>query len=188
MIIRLSEEIEKALEIRILSGEFGGGLKEHGGRQSCLPSVDYPVVLGLPIVSLVDLVDHNRAAADFGGRLFIICVAHLVVIDDGIVIVPVPDLDAEQIHIRARRQPLVDGTQHEAIVTFAIDGARALILSLVSSHYQPVVAIGVEVQARDPELELGNSGRDRGSLLVLGDEPEVGLACERGVSRVCSFR
>jgi len=104
------------------------------------------------------LVNLDVAAADLGAGIPVVGLAHLVVIDDRIAVVLVPDLDAEQVHVRAGGQLRVGGGQHEAIVAAAVDRAHALVLGPGPGDDQPVVARGVEVQVSGLELELGLAG------------------------------
>ena len=75
-------------------------------------------------------MDDDVAAADGRRRIGVIVRTHLVVVDDRIAVVLVPDLDAEEVHVGAGRQLRVDGGEHEAVVAGAVDGAHALVLGL----------------------------------------------------------
>ena len=113
------------------------------------------------------------AAAEYRAVVGIIGLAHLVVVDQTVRSILVPDLDAECI------RAAVGSGQHETIVAAAIDRTHAFIFGLVlSGNHQPVVARRVEVQICSPELELGVAIRQICALLVLGDEAEGGFASQ----------
>ena len=78
-------------------------------------------------------MDHDAAAIDCRGGISIFISAYLVVIDDGVNIVLVPNLDAEQVHVSTGREFLVDGADHKLIVAGAVDGAHTLEHSLFSA-------------------------------------------------------
>src|SRR3712207_2467863 len=63
----------------------------------------------------------------------------------------------------------------------APDLAHALVLSLGAGDDHPVVAGALEIQVASLELELRVAGRRVSPLLILRDEPEVGLAGMVGV-------
>src|SRR5262249_62269095 len=118
-------------------------------------------------------VSLDGAAAEGGGRSGRGRSAGLSVVDDGVILVLVPDLDAEQ--VRGDAAVVLDGHQ-EAVVAGAVDGAGALVLGLVSGEYQPVVADGVEVEVGSRELELRVTRGHGRAGLVLGVEAEGRLA------------
>ena len=116
-----------------------------------------PVVSGLvrPVAAepsgdrLHFFVDDDRPSANVGRRIGVISITHLIVVDD-LIRGPVPDPDAEQVHLAARGEFRVNGGQHEPILALAIDGIGALELRLRTGNYQPLAACAVEVQARFP--------------------------------------
>ena len=63
------------------------------------------------------------AAYEPGHRIFIIGSTDVVVVDQGNAIVLIPDLDAEQVYVRAGRESGIDGSEQEAIVASTVDGS-----------------------------------------------------------------
>src|SRR5262245_25890824 len=132
-------------------------------------------------------MNHDATSPDSSRWVGRVIVSHLVVVNDR----PggaVPDLDPEPIHPPTTGELPIDGGQHEAVVAGPIDRPEALILGLRSGNHQPVVGCAVEVEVRDPELELGLAGGDVCSLLVLGNETEGGFPDKGGSRSECPCR
>ena len=115
------------------------------------------------------------AAPNHGARVGVITLDAFVVVDEGIAIVDIPDLDAEGVAAAA----IVDSGQHETVVAGAVDRAHTLVLGLIlAGYHQPIVAGAVEVKAGGLKLEFRLASGRRGAALVLGDKAEVGFAGE----------
>jgi hypothetical protein len=111
--------------------------------------------------------------------------ARLGVVDHGIVIVLVQDLEAE--HVRSVAAD-IQGGHHAAVVAGPVDGARALVLRLAGGDHQPVVAGALERQVGGWDLPLRVAGRHGVPSVLAGVEAEVGLASERRVGGVATSR
>lgn len=72
-------------------------------------------------------MDHDGTTTNRRCWLSIVSTADVVVADDSTT-VHVPNLDAEQINIRRRGQICIDGGQHKAIVTAAIDRTNSFVM------------------------------------------------------------
>jgi len=124
-------------------------------------------------------VDHDRPATD---RL-----VEAVVVDNHFIAVLVPNLDTERVGTVVSRPEheleLVTGRREPAV-----DRPRSFVLGVRAAHrdHEELVAGAMEVEVSGLELELRVAGRDRRALLVLGHEPEVGLALQRNVELVGS--
>ncbi len=105
----------------------------------------------------------------------IIRIAHLVVVDD-VATRLIPDLDTEAIHATSARYLPIVSRQQEAIISTAIDRARALVLGLGPRYHQPFVGSAVEVQFAGVELELRLTRRRSRIPLVLRHKVEVRFA------------
>src|SRR5690606_3185848 len=114
--------------------------------------------------------------------------AHLVIIDDLVTIVLVPDPDAEPIRNRTWGECGIYGADLKAIVAQAIDRAHTFVHRLGARYHKPVVAFRVKVQAPGLELEFGVAGWCRGAFLVLGQETEGRPAAQTGIGPVCACR
>src|SRR5688572_17151404 len=126
-------------------------------------------------------VDHDAATAEAGCGGRPIHGTHLVVIDDGIAVVLVPDLDPELVGPAATTDLAVDRGDQEAIVAGAVDRSGALVLGPGSGDDEPLIDRAVEIQIAGLELELGITLGGGCPLLVLGDETEVRLSDRRAV-------
>ena len=125
------------------------------------------------------LVNDNAAATECGGRIAIVVESHLVVIDNGVGVVLVPDFDSELIHSSPTADLPVNRREQEAVVAPAVDCAGSLVLRSRARHDQPLVDSAMEVEIGYFELKLRFAGRDVGSLLVLRDEAEVCCSTRR---------
>src|SRR6266542_4004884 len=123
------------------------------------------------------LVDHDRSAAERGGRDRRVRGAEHVVVHDGAGRLVV-DLDAELVDPAATADLAVGRGEDEAVAAHAVHHARALVLGLRAGDDEPVVRGAVEVEAGGLELELRVTGRDRAVLRVLRDEAEARLPGE----------
>src|SRR5207244_5921999 len=118
--------------------------------------------------------------------------ARLSIVDDGVAVVLVPDLDSKLVYATPARLLTIQCGYHETIIAGPVDGARALVLGSVlrlgNDDHQPVVAGALESEAGGQELEVGVTLRNRVPLVVLGVEAEVRLAGQRGVRDVSLCR
>jgi hypothetical protein len=105
----------------------------------------------------------DGAAANGRRRVGGVVGAHLVVVDD-LVCGPVPDFDAEPVHVPAAVLLPVAGRQQKAVLPASVDRTRTL------------------------ELELGLAGRGGGPLLVARDEAKAGLARQRRIGCISPGR
>ncbi len=123
-------------------------------------------------------MDDDATSTQRSGRVGVIRAAHQVVVDDGISVVLIPDLDAELV-----RGP-IPGREHKPIVSCTVDRAGSFILGLGSGNYQPVVGCALEVQVRHFELKLGVTRWHIGALLILRDKAKgclVGYGQPEGI-------
>ena len=97
-------------------------------------------------------MDHDVAPTDVSRRVSALLFAHHVVIDDQVIVVPVPDLDAKAVRICTGRQILVNGTDQEPVVSHSVDSTHALVHGFGSGDDQPVVAAAVEVEVTGLDL------------------------------------
>ena len=108
----------------------------------------------------------------------------LVVVNNDITVVLIPDLDAELVDSTTAADLTVDRGDHEAVVAGTVDRAGALELGLGAGNDEPFVIFAVEVDVAGFELELCVFVRNGLALLVLRDEAKVGLpnrqSCTRG--------
>src|SRR5262249_892485 len=133
-------------------------------------------------------LDGDTTAAEHSGRIGIVGGAQLVVIDDGIALVLVPNLDAELVPAAAPGQLAIDGRELKAVVTGAVDAAQAFELGLGAADHEPIIARALEVETGLMEQELSMPRRHGGAVLVLGFESEGRLAGERRIGRVGTGR
>src|SRR5689334_13167122 len=121
-------------------------------------------------------LDVDAASTENRSGRRVVCSEHLVVVDDRIAIVLIPNLDAELVRPTSAVELAVDGGEHKPVIARAVDRAGALELSLRTRDDEPFVDFAVEVDVARLELELGVSIGRALALLVLRDEPEVGLS------------
>ena len=123
-------------------------------------------------------------APEDGRRIFLVTGTRFVVVNDSSAVVQVPNLYAELVTLATTEQSTVDGGEHEAIFTRPIERPDALELGTGARDNKPVVARRVEIEIAGLEFDLCLAGRDRGPLLVLGDEAEVRPPNQRIISGV----
>ncbi len=70
---------------------------------------------------LFGFMNHNGPSADSRGRIGIVYLFYLVVVDDSITAVLIPDLNSKQCNISAWRQLLINRREHKAIIPRAVD-------------------------------------------------------------------
>src|SRR5207245_3787329 len=121
----------------------------------------------------------NTAAAQGGGRRYSSPSARLGVVDDGVVVILVPDSNPQLVHPAPAGLLAVPCRHNEAIAAGPVDGAGTLELGLGDVHDQPVVAGALEAEVSGRELEVGLTLRDRVRVLVLDIAAEVRLPGER---------
>ena len=100
--------------------------KEGEGNTICLPP-------SLNSYLLLILVDNYATSTYLAGGISVIGVTKLVVIDNCIPIVLVPDLDAEGIDISAGSQRFIQCSNHESITVFSVYPSIAFKLGFGSS-------------------------------------------------------
>ena len=128
--------------------------------------------------SLLLFVDFDGAAADFGSGQVVI-VAEGIIVDivfDVVYLVPNSNSEAVNLERVALVDIGIDSRQHEFVTSLTVDRTRALIFGLGSCHYQPIIALTMEVQISNLEPELSFSSGYLGALVILGDEAEVCLS------------
>ena len=84
-------------------------------------------------------MDNNRPAADGSRRGCAVICTDVIVIDHGIQVVLIPNLDTEHINVRAGSKIGVDSAEHKTIVAHAIDSACALEDALGTCDHEPFV-------------------------------------------------
>src|SRR5438876_4385366 len=99
-------------------------------------------------------MDDNAAAAQCRRRISPVGGAHLVVVDDAVALVGVPDLDAEAVGAAAAVRLAVPRGQLEAVAADPVDGAGAAEAGLGAGHDQPFITRALEVEVAHLELEL----------------------------------
>src|SRR5574338_1619694 len=92
------------------------------------------------------LLDRDAAASEGCRGRRAVGRAGLVVVDHGAVAAPVPDFEAEPVHAAAAIHLAVDRSEHESVVTRAVDRSGSLELRLRSGHHEPVVGRTLEDQ------------------------------------------
>jgi len=129
-------------------------------------------------------MDNDRTCTNDCRWICVIVCTNLVVVDDHITVILVPDLDPELVTTTATSNVTVNGGQEKPIVPSTVDRAGALKLSTCARDHQPLVAGAVEVQLSNSKSELRLTRWGVCPLLIFGDEAKRRLARERGINCV----
>ena len=119
-------------------------------------------------------MDDDRAAADGRGWFSSLGSAGLIIVDN-LTRSPVPDLDAEFVHVPAPTDLTIGHCQKEAIVAASVDRSCSFELRLRARDHEPVIGGTAETQVACLELEFGTSAGEGSTLLVARDETEMGF-------------
>lgn len=140
------------------------------------------MLTALQINSQVLLLVYHDAAAANDGRLGVVILPSFVVVCY-LIRLWVPNLDSEFVLL------VINRGQHKLEASFqTIDRALAFELGFSPRNNQPFIGAALKPKVAGLESKLGVTLRNGCSFLVLGNETEVGLACEGWIGYVGSGR